>query len=191
MTPQKQTLWLTFLSFAPSAGDSKGIEDMDMNVVRLCFQCEFEWDDGRKDCLSPVVSNPIYDKSKSSPNTHLQLLTTVWTSAFKNVFLGSHPLLHVFLFSQRPLLHHSSRSAVWTSTEVPVTARRKFTCFVTKCRKVCFICGLILILPVCKIYRLWTHSMMMMSLSLCFQPLSAVIKTRYYWYIQYTHTSVT
>lgn len=141
MTPRKQTLWLTFLSFAPSAGDSKGIEDMDMNVVRLCFQCELEWDDGRKDCLSPVVSNPIYDKSKSSPDTHLWLLTTVWTSAFKNVFLGSNPLLHVFLFSQRPLLHHSSRSAVWTSTEVPVTARRKFTCFVTKCRKVCFICG--------------------------------------------------
>lgn len=45
------------------AGDSKGIEDIDMNAVRLCFQCEFEWDDGKKDCLSPVVSSPIYDKS--------------------------------------------------------------------------------------------------------------------------------
>lgn len=38
---------------------------MDMNVVRLCFQCELEWDDGRKDCLSPVVSSPIYDKSET------------------------------------------------------------------------------------------------------------------------------
>lgn len=37
---------------------------MDMNAVRLCFQCELEWDDGRKDCLSPVVSSPIYDKSE-------------------------------------------------------------------------------------------------------------------------------
>lgn len=35
-----------------------------MNAVRLCFQCELEWDDGRKDCLSPVVSSPIYDKSE-------------------------------------------------------------------------------------------------------------------------------
>lgn len=51
----------------PPAGDSKGIEDMDMNTVRLCFQCELEWDDGRKDNLSPVVSNPIYDKSEASP----------------------------------------------------------------------------------------------------------------------------
>lgn len=60
------SLWLlkTVVSFRPSAGHSKGIEDMDMNAVRLCFQCEFEWEDGRKDCLSPVVSNPIYDKSK-------------------------------------------------------------------------------------------------------------------------------
>lgn len=51
----------------PPAGDSKGIEDMDMNTVRLCFQCELEWDDGRKDNLSPVVSNPIYDKSETPP----------------------------------------------------------------------------------------------------------------------------
>lgn len=53
--------------FPPPAGDTKGIEDMDMNTVRLCFQCELEWDDGRKDDLSPVVSNPIYDKSETSP----------------------------------------------------------------------------------------------------------------------------
>ncbi|KAM9358998.1 proto-oncogene c-Rel [Symphorus nematophorus] len=53
-------------------GDSKGIEDMDMNAVRLCFQCELEWDDGRKDCLSPVVSNPIYDK-KATTTSQLKI----------------------------------------------------------------------------------------------------------------------
>lgn len=73
--PNDRVLTLTdqsFLSDPPlplplPAGDSKGIEDMDMNTVRLCFQCELEWDDGRKDNLSPVVSNPIYDKSETSP----------------------------------------------------------------------------------------------------------------------------
>nr|XP_020480171.1 transcription factor RelB isoform X2 [Monopterus albus] len=53
-------------------GHSKGIEDMDMNAVRLCFQCEFEWDDGRKDSLSPVVSNPIYDK-KATTTSQLKI----------------------------------------------------------------------------------------------------------------------
>ncbi|XP_073340460.1 proto-oncogene c-Rel isoform X1 [Pagrus major] len=53
-------------------GDSKGIEDMDMNAVRLCFQCELEWDDSRKDCLSPVVSNPIYDK-KATTTSQLKI----------------------------------------------------------------------------------------------------------------------
>ncbi|XP_044059971.1 transcription factor RelB isoform X2 [Siniperca chuatsi] len=53
-------------------GHSKGIEDMDMNAVRLCFQCELEWEDGRKDCLSPVVSNPIYDK-KATTTSQLKI----------------------------------------------------------------------------------------------------------------------
>ncbi|KAG8001988.1 Transcription factor RelB, partial [Nibea albiflora] len=53
-------------------GDTKGIEDMDMNAVRLCFQCELEWDDGRKDSLSPVVSNPIYDK-KATTTSQLKI----------------------------------------------------------------------------------------------------------------------
>uniref|UniRef100_A0A3Q3ERZ6 V-rel avian reticuloendotheliosis viral oncogene homolog B n=1 Tax=Labrus bergylta TaxID=56723 RepID=A0A3Q3ERZ6_9LABR len=55
-----------------SAGHSKGIEDMDMNAVRLCFQCELEWDDGRKDSLSPVISNPIYDK-KATTTSQLKI----------------------------------------------------------------------------------------------------------------------
>ncbi len=36
-----------------------------MNVVRLCFQCEVERKDGDRIPLAPVISNPIYDKSKS------------------------------------------------------------------------------------------------------------------------------
>lgn len=61
---QRSQLILLFL-FSLSAGHTKGIEDMDMNAVRLCFQCELEWEDGRKDSLGPVVSSPIYDKSKT------------------------------------------------------------------------------------------------------------------------------
>ncbi|KAI9538672.1 hypothetical protein NQZ68_012325 [Dissostichus eleginoides] len=53
-------------------GHTKGIEDMDMNVVRLGFQCEFEWDDGGKECLSPVLSNPIYDK-KATTTSQLKI----------------------------------------------------------------------------------------------------------------------
>ncbi|XP_028321381.1 transcription factor RelB isoform X2 [Gouania willdenowi] len=53
-------------------GHTKGIEDMDMNAVRLCFQCELEWDDGRKDSLSPVVSKPIYDK-KATTTSQLKI----------------------------------------------------------------------------------------------------------------------
>ncbi|KAL0972917.1 hypothetical protein UPYG_G00196390 [Umbra pygmaea] len=43
-----------------------------MNVVRLCFQCELEWEDGKKDFLSPVVSNPIYDK-KATTTSELKI----------------------------------------------------------------------------------------------------------------------
>ncbi|KAK2847270.1 hypothetical protein Q5P01_010269 [Channa striata] len=53
-------------------GHTKGIEDMDMNAVRLCFQCELEWEDGRKDSLSPVVSSPIYDK-KATTTSQLKI----------------------------------------------------------------------------------------------------------------------
>ncbi|XP_077423008.1 transcription factor RelB isoform X2 [Vanacampus margaritifer] len=53
-------------------GHSKGIEDMDMNAVRLCFQCELEWEDGTTDSLSPVVSNPIYDK-KATTTSQLKI----------------------------------------------------------------------------------------------------------------------
>lgn len=53
-------------------GHTKGIEDMDMNAVRLCFECSLEWDDGRKDSLCPVVSKPIYDK-KATTTSELKI----------------------------------------------------------------------------------------------------------------------
>lgn len=49
-----------------NTGQSKSIEDMDMNVVRLCFQCELELEDGDRIHLSPVVSNPIFDKKATT-----------------------------------------------------------------------------------------------------------------------------
>ncbi|XP_073673879.1 transcription factor RelB homolog [Garra rufa] len=49
-----------------NTGHSKSIEDMDMNVVRLCFQCELERKDGERTSLAPVVSNPIYDKKATT-----------------------------------------------------------------------------------------------------------------------------
>uniref|UniRef100_A0A8D3ASD3 V-rel avian reticuloendotheliosis viral oncogene homolog B n=1 Tax=Scophthalmus maximus TaxID=52904 RepID=A0A8D3ASD3_SCOMX len=53
-------------------GHTKGIEDLDMNAVRLCFQCELEWEDGTKDSLNPVVSNTIYDK-KATTTSQLKI----------------------------------------------------------------------------------------------------------------------
>ncbi|XP_042342971.1 transcription factor RelB homolog isoform X2 [Plectropomus leopardus] len=53
-------------------GHTKGIEDIDMNAVRLCFQCDLEWEDGRKDSLNPVVSNPIFDK-KATTTSQLKI----------------------------------------------------------------------------------------------------------------------
>uniref|UniRef100_A0A3B4V4P1 Transcription factor RelB-like n=1 Tax=Seriola dumerili TaxID=41447 RepID=A0A3B4V4P1_SERDU len=56
----------------PFKSEWDGIEDLDMNAVRLCFQCELEWEDGRKDSLSPVVSSTIYDK-KATTTSQLKI----------------------------------------------------------------------------------------------------------------------
>lgn len=88
--------WLFFLYYS-SAGHSKGIEDMDMNAVRLCFQCELEWDDGRKDSLSPVMSNPIYDKSETLLSTNFGLFNHSVTNT-KNDMMSK---CLVFFFSHR------------------------------------------------------------------------------------------
>ncbi|XP_041918854.1 transcription factor RelB isoform X2 [Alosa sapidissima] len=55
-----------------NTGQSKSIEDMDMNVVRLCFQCELEREDGERIHLSPIVSNPIFDK-KATTTSELKI----------------------------------------------------------------------------------------------------------------------
>uniref|UniRef100_A0A8D3D7J4 V-rel avian reticuloendotheliosis viral oncogene homolog B n=1 Tax=Scophthalmus maximus TaxID=52904 RepID=A0A8D3D7J4_SCOMX len=48
------------------------LDYLDMNAVRLCFQCELEWEDGTKDSLNPVVSNTIYDK-KATTTSQLKI----------------------------------------------------------------------------------------------------------------------
>ncbi|XP_063061478.1 transcription factor RelB [Engraulis encrasicolus] len=55
-----------------NTGQSKSIEDMDMNVVRLCFQCELERNDGERIHLSPIISNPIFDK-KATTTSELKI----------------------------------------------------------------------------------------------------------------------
>ncbi|KAI1893235.1 hypothetical protein AGOR_G00121610 [Albula goreensis] len=55
-----------------NTGQSKSIEDIDMNVVRLCFQCELEIDNEDRVQLSPVVSNAIYDK-KATTTSELKI----------------------------------------------------------------------------------------------------------------------
>ncbi|KAJ8368992.1 hypothetical protein SKAU_G00090200 [Synaphobranchus kaupii] len=55
-----------------NTGHSKSIEDIDMNVVRLCFQCELETDNEERTLLSPVVSNAIYDK-KATTTSELKI----------------------------------------------------------------------------------------------------------------------
>ncbi|KAJ8385035.1 hypothetical protein AAFF_G00195650 [Aldrovandia affinis] len=55
-----------------NTGHSKSIEDIDLNVVRLCFQCELETDGEEKIHLSPVVSNAIYDK-KATTTSELKI----------------------------------------------------------------------------------------------------------------------
>ncbi|XP_064159367.1 transcription factor RelB isoform X1 [Anguilla rostrata] len=55
-----------------NTGQSKSIEDIDMNVVRLCFQCEVETENEERILLSPVVSNAIYDK-KATTTSELKI----------------------------------------------------------------------------------------------------------------------
>nr|XP_014346558.1 PREDICTED: transcription factor RelB [Latimeria chalumnae] len=46
---------------------SQNVENIDMNVVRICFQADFCREDGEVVSLFPVLSQPIYDKK--APNT--------------------------------------------------------------------------------------------------------------------------
>ncbi|XP_030633225.1 transcription factor RelB [Chanos chanos] len=55
-----------------STGNTKGAEDLDLNTVRLCFQCELQREDGERVHLAPVLSNPIYDK-KATTTSELKI----------------------------------------------------------------------------------------------------------------------
>ena len=46
-----------------AAGSLKNHQEVDMNVVRICFQASYRDGSGRTRQLSPVLSEPIFDKS--------------------------------------------------------------------------------------------------------------------------------
>ncbi|XP_069500729.1 transcription factor RelB isoform X2 [Ambystoma mexicanum] len=61
------------LGFDPfKAGHWKNQEEVDMNVVRLCFQASYKDHHGHIQQLQPVLSEPIYDK-KSTNTSELKI----------------------------------------------------------------------------------------------------------------------
>ena len=66
-----------------------------MNVVRLCFQCELEGEDGILEQLYPVVSQPIYDKSRS---THTQTQRHAQTDRDTQTLKDTHADLKTCMF---------------------------------------------------------------------------------------------
>ncbi|XP_041090559.1 transcription factor RelB-like isoform X2 [Polyodon spathula] len=55
-----------------NTAQSRSIDDVEMNVVRLCFQCEVLYDLGNKINLPPVVSEPVFDK-KATTTSELKI----------------------------------------------------------------------------------------------------------------------
>ncbi|XP_029426971.1 transcription factor RelB isoform X3 [Rhinatrema bivittatum] len=55
-----------------SAGHWKNHEEVDMNVVRLCFQACYQDSSGNAQTMGPVLSEPIYDK-KSTNTSELKI----------------------------------------------------------------------------------------------------------------------
>lgn len=53
------------LSLLFVAGSLKNHQEVDMNVVRICFQASYQDHKGETQHLSPVLSEAIFDKSKS------------------------------------------------------------------------------------------------------------------------------
>lgn len=49
----------------PPAGSLKNHQEVDMNVVRICFQASYRDQQGQLRRLEPVLSEPVYDKSES------------------------------------------------------------------------------------------------------------------------------
>ncbi|XP_069063824.1 transcription factor RelB isoform X1 [Pleurodeles waltl] len=61
------------MGFDPyKAGHWKNQEEVDMNVVRLCFQASYQDHKGQTHQLEPVLSDPIYDK-KSTNTSELKI----------------------------------------------------------------------------------------------------------------------
>nr|XP_033811947.1 transcription factor RelB [Geotrypetes seraphini] len=55
-----------------NAGHWKNHEEVDMNVVRLCFQAYYQDSSGNTQTLVPILSEPIYDK-KSTNTSELKI----------------------------------------------------------------------------------------------------------------------
>ncbi|XP_030073357.1 transcription factor RelB isoform X4 [Microcaecilia unicolor] len=55
-----------------NAGHWKNHEEVDMNVVRLCFQACYQDSSGNTETLGPILSEPIYDK-KSTNTSELKI----------------------------------------------------------------------------------------------------------------------
>ncbi|RXM35032.1 Transcription factor RelB [Acipenser ruthenus] len=55
-----------------NTAQSRSIDDVEMNVVRLCFQCEVLFDSGKKNNLTPIVSEPVFDK-KATTTSELKI----------------------------------------------------------------------------------------------------------------------
>lgn len=47
-----------------AAGSLKNHQEVDMNVVRICFQASYQEPSGQIRHLNPVLSEPIFDKSR-------------------------------------------------------------------------------------------------------------------------------
>lgn len=50
---------------SPIAGSLKNHQEVDMNVVRICFQASYRDQQGQMRRMDPVLSEPVYDKSES------------------------------------------------------------------------------------------------------------------------------
>jgi hypothetical protein len=50
---------------SPPAGSLKNHQEVDMNVVRICFQASYRDHHGQMRHMDPVLSENVYDKSEA------------------------------------------------------------------------------------------------------------------------------
>lgn len=55
---------LSATPISPLAGSLKNHQEVDMNVVRICFLASYRDSQGQLRRLDPVLSEPVYDKSE-------------------------------------------------------------------------------------------------------------------------------